>query len=141
MFLVIGLVLVLLELIIGVEAGLDLVFVGSAFILGGLIGWPLQNWIAVVVITSVICIVYIILGRKYIHRLMLTKKSKTNIDSIIGKRGLVLRGINKNDDGIVKIGNEQWSARADIGVHKGEEIVVTGISGVTLLVQKANGGD
>ncbi len=36
-FVGIGLLMILLELIIGVETGLDLVFFGSAFILGGLV--------------------------------------------------------------------------------------------------------
>ena len=43
-FVIVGLFLVLLELIIGVETGLDLVVIGSAFILGGLVTWASQSW-------------------------------------------------------------------------------------------------
>ena len=38
--------------------------------------------------------------------------------------------------GIVKIGNEEWRARAEEDIDEGEEITVAGISGVTLDVEK-----
>ena len=44
-FIGIGLLMVLLELIVGVETGLDLVFLGSAFIIGGLVTWPFHSWV------------------------------------------------------------------------------------------------
>ena len=43
-FVIAGLLLALLELIVGVETGLDLVFIGSALILGGLVTWPFHSW-------------------------------------------------------------------------------------------------
>ena len=43
-FVIAGVVLVLLELVIGVETGLDLVFIGSAFVIGGLVSWPFHSW-------------------------------------------------------------------------------------------------
>ena len=48
-FVVIGLILVSVELFIGIETGLDLVFIGSAFVLGGLISWPFHSWIMTVI--------------------------------------------------------------------------------------------
>jgi len=140
-FVVVGLLLVLLELIVGVETGLDLVFIGSAFILGGLVTWPLQLWWWTVIITSVICIAYVAIGRRYIHRLTMVKKAKTNIDAIIGRTGIVTQSIAKNFDGRVRVGNERWKARAEEDINKGDEIVVTGVSGATLIVEKNKGGN
>ena len=54
-FVVAGLAFVLLELIVGVETGLDLVFIGSAFIIGGLATWPFHSWLLTVIVTSAIC--------------------------------------------------------------------------------------
>ncbi len=135
-FIVVGLLLVLLELIVGVETGLDLVFIGSAFILGGLVTWPLQLWWWTVIITSVICIAYVAVGRRYVHRWTAVKKAETNIDAIIGRTGIVLKSIAKNYDGRVRVGNERWKARAEEDIKEGDEIVVTGVSGVTLIVEK-----
>jgi membrane-bound serine protease (ClpP class) len=136
-----GLVLILLELIVGVETGLDLVFVGSAFILGGLVTWPFNNWIVTLIVTSVICVAYVVLGRRYIHRRIAVSKTKTNIDVIIGQKGIVLKGIARNVDGRVRVGYEEWRARAEEDIKEGDEIIVTGLSGVTLTVEKNKGGN
>ena len=140
-FVVVGLLLVLLELIVGVETGLDLVFIGSAFILGGLVTWPLHSWILTVIVTGVICVAYVALGRRYVHRWTMASKSKTNIDAISGRSGIVLRSIAKNVDGLVKVGYEQWRARAEEDIKEGDEIIVTGVSGATLIVKKNEGGN
>lgn len=139
-FVVLGLLLILLELIIGVETGLDLVFLGSAFILGGLMTWPAHSWILTLVVTSVICAAYIFIGRRYVHRWAAVRKSKTNIDAIVGRTGIVLQSISRNIDGRVKVGNEDWKARATEDIDEGIEIVVTGVSGATLIVEKTKGG-
>jgi membrane protein implicated in regulation of membrane protease activity len=141
-FIGIGLFLVLLELLLGVVTGLDLVFVGSAFILGGLITWPFSSWVITLIVTSIICIAYVALGRRYIHKRIAVGKTVSNIDAIIGKSGIVLKSITRNIDGRVKVGNEQWRARAEEDIKEGDEIVVTGVRGVTLIVdKKINGGN
>jgi len=140
-FVIAGLILVLLELIVGVETGLDLVFIGSAFIIGGLATWPFQSWWLTLFVTIAICIAYVVLGRRYVHRWTAVKRVKTNIDTIIGQQGIVLKSISRNVDGLVKIGNEQWRARADQDIKQGEEIIVNSISGVTLIVNKVEGGN
>ncbi|OGO18655.1 MAG: hypothetical protein A2Z02_05575 [Chloroflexi bacterium RBG_16_48_7] len=139
-FVGIGLLMILLELIVGVATGLDLVFLGSAFILGGLVTWPFNSWILTLIVTSAICVAYVALGRRYVHRWTTARKSKTNIDAIVGGTGVVLQGITRNVDGRVKVGNEDWKARAAEEIEKGDEIVVTGISGATLIVEKIKGG-
>ena len=140
-FIGIGLVLILLELIVGVDTGLDLVFIGTAFILGGLITLPLDSWVWTVVITIVICVLYLLAGRRYVHRRLATADEKTNIDAIIGRTGIVQKDIGRNESGMVKIGHEQWHARSDEDIKEGEEIVVTGIQGITLTVKKTEGGN
>ena len=139
-FVGIGLLMILLELIVGVDTGLDLVFLGSAFILGGLVTWPFNSWILSLIVTSAISVAYVALGRRYVHRWTATRKEKTNIDAIVGRAGVVLQSIAKNVDGRVKVGNDDWKARATEEIAKDDEIVVTGVSGVTLIVEKTKGG-
>ncbi len=140
-FVVVGLFFVLLELILGVETGLDLVFIGSIFIIGGLVTWPFTSWVLTVIVTSIVCVAYVALGRRYVHRWTLVRKAKTNIDAIIGRQGIVVNSIASNVHGLVKVGYEQWRARAEEDIKEGDEIVVTGVSGVTLIVEKIKGGD
>ena len=140
-FVIVGLLLVLLELIVGVETGFDLVFIGSAFIVGGLASWPFHSWLLTVIVTSLICIAYVALGRRYVHRWTPVSNAKTNIDAIIGRRGIVLKSIARHTNGLVKVGNEQWRARAEEDIKQGDEVVVTSVSGATLIVKKIKGGD
>ncbi len=137
----VGLFLILLELVMGLEAGLDLVFIGSIAVLGGLVTWPFNSWLATVIVTSVICIAYVIIGRRFVHRWTLVKAEKTNVDAIIGRTGIVIKSVAKYADGLVKIDNQQWRARAEEDINKGGEIVVTSVSGNSLIVEKVKGGD
>ena len=140
-FVAAGLVLVLMELILGIETGLDMVFIGSAFILGGLITVAFNSWVWTAVVSGGICVVYVFLGRQYIHRRMAVPTEKTNIDTIVGKNGTVRQDIGPNQYGLVKVGMEEWRAKADEEIKEGEDITVTGVSGVTLTVKKAEGGN
>ncbi len=140
-FVIVGLLLVLLELIVGVETGFDLVIIGFAFILGGLVAWPFHSWVFSIIVTSLICVIYVVIGRRYVHRWTAVKKVKTNIDAIIGREGIVLKNIAKNVDGRVRVGSERWRARAEEDIKEGDEIVVTGISGSTLIAEKNKGGN
>lgn len=140
-FVGLGLLFILMELVIGVETGLDLVFIGSAFVLGGLVTWPFESWILTVIVTSVIGVVYIFVLRHYVRKRMAIKTQKTNVDAIIGRQGTVLKSIARNADGRVKIDTERWKARADEDIKEGDVIMVTGINRNTLIVKKAEGGN
>ena len=140
-FIAAGLVLIMLELLLGVETGLDMVFIGSAFVLGGLITISLNSWVWTAVISGVICVIYVFIGRRYIHRRVAVKGEKTNIDTIVGQRGFVQQDISQQNYGIVKIGMEEWRAKADEDIKKGEEITVIDVSGVTLSVKRVEGGN
>lgn len=140
-FVIIGLVLVLLELVIGVETtGFDLVFLGSAFVLGGLATWPAHSFVVTTVVVIVICVAYMLIGRRYVHRWVAVRKSKTNVDAIVGRTGVVVRSISRNVDGRVKVGSEDWRARATEDIEEGAGIVVTDVTGATLIVEKNKGG-
>ena len=123
-----------------VAAGFDLLFIGSIFIIGGLVTWPFHSAVVTVIVTSVVCIAYVAIGRRYVHRWTAVKEEKSNIDAIIGREGIVLKSIAKNADGRVKVGSEQWRARAEEDIKEGDEIIVTSVSGATLIVEKTKGG-
>lgn len=140
-FLAVGLVFVIMELMMGVDTGLDLVILGSVFVIGGLITWPTGSWIITAIVISVLSVAYLVLGRRYVHSRMLVKDEKTNVDTLIGKSGVVLQAITEYSQGLVKVGYEEWRARAEEEIPEGTDIIVTEISGVTLTVQKRNGGE
>ena len=139
-FIGVGLFLLILELFIGIDTGLDLVFVGSAFMLAGLVTLAAGSWVWTALVAGIICLLYVVVGRRYVHRRMAVAASKTNIDLIIGKSGVVQQEIRREHDGLVKVGNEEWRARSEEDIETGEEIVVTGVTGVTLNVKTSERG-
>ncbi len=84
---------------------------------------------------------YVAIGRRYIHRRTASSREKTNIDTIIGKHGIVQMDIGRSREGMVKVGYEEWRARAEEDIKAGEEITVTGITGATLTVKKMEGSE
>jgi membrane protein implicated in regulation of membrane protease activity len=139
-FVGVGLALIIMELLLGIDTGLDLVFIGTAFVLGGLITLALKSWVWTAIVAGIICVLYVVIGRRYIHRRTAVNAAKTNIDAIVGKTGIVEKTIEADKEGVVKVGYEQWRARAGESIKEGEEITVTGVSGVTLNVKKTGGG-
>ena len=71
---------------------------------------------------------------KFLH----TKRVKTNADSLIGKKALVLQTITEFEKGQVKINGMVWTAASTGGadIPTGEECIIEKIEGVTLIVKK-----
>ena len=132
----IGLFLIILELLVGVETGLDMAIIGTAFIIGGGATAVFNNWVITLVATSVIAMLYLFVGRRYVQLRMRGQKVQTNIDAIMGQKGVVQQSIGRNTAGLVKVGNEEWRASAEEDISEGEEVVVTGVKGITLMVKK-----
>jgi len=137
-FIVVGLLMVLLELFIGVETGFDLVMLGSALILGGLLTSFVDSWLVTAIVASAFCVLYVVLGRRYIKAKMKVGDERTNVDAIIGKSGFVKKSIKKNSSGQVIVGNEDWRAKSEgtINIEEGEEVTVVDVAGVTLIVKR-----
>lgn len=60
----------------------------------------------------------------------------TNSDMVIGKVGVVVKKIENNKYGEVKIFGNVWTARADEEIEVGEKVKVLSIEGVKLIVKK-----
>lgn len=63
-------------------------------------------------------------------------KTKTNIDRIIGMKGIVTEDITKDNIGEVKVDGKRWSAYADTSISKGEVVKILSINSVKIKVEK-----
>ena len=138
-FIVAGILLASLELVFGLDTSYDLVISGSAFVIGGFLGWAFGRWLVAPIATIVIGVGYIALGRRYVQRVIGVPREPTNIDAIVGKPGVVLKKTSSGPDGRVRVGNEEWRARSAEAIEAGERVIVKSISGVTVNVEKAGG--
>ena len=139
-FIGVGVALVALEFLAGIETGFELVSFGATFVLGGIVAWPLDTWLVAVIVTAVLCLVYLTVARRYIRRWVQVRTTPTNVDAIIGRSGVVIKDISRNSPGRVRVGTEEWRANAGEEIAEGVEVTVTGVRGATLIVVK-NGGE
>lgn len=63
---------------------------------------------------------------------------KTNLDAIIGTVGEVYEDISLVNDGMVKVGGKDWTAKVleDVVIKKGELVIVKKIKGSKIIVEK-----
>lgn len=108
----------------------------------GAIGSTIMNYynyspsiqIIVFITISVICI---ILTRPLAKILNKKSKRKSNTERFIGKEATVIETINSKTPGKIIIDGETWLAVSDTEITKNNKVLITGISGVKLIVKKS----
>jgi membrane protein implicated in regulation of membrane protease activity len=137
LFVISGLFFIMAELFVGIDTGFDLILIGSILIISGFIGLFTGNISLMLGLAALLAILYIAVGRKQIKARVTVLTHKTNIDSLPGKTGMVIRSITPDTAGMVRLNDEDWRASADQVIHEKEKIKVVSIEGVTLNVKKA----
>ena len=133
---VIGLLFILLELIVGIDTGLDLLLIGISLVIGGLIGYYTTDVIGIISSTS-LAFGYLFIGRKFVKNKIHAFSHNSNIDSLLGKNS-VIKSWNENDDyGLVSVDGEEWRVKSSERIAPGTKVTITNLSGVTLEVKKA----
>lgn len=84
----------------------------------------------------VVSIFTLLITKPLIKRFKITKIVPTNSDRVIGKRGEVVKKIEANKYGEVKIFGNIWTAYSDQELEIGEIVKVLSIDGVKLIVEK-----
>lgn len=134
-----GALLVLIEVALGGFAGFDLVLIGSAFIIGGAVGLWTGNAVTGLIVASVLCVLYIVAGRRIVRARMKAGGSATNVDALLGREGVVMQRVAPHVAGQVRLGDETWRAEVAPNVsgpfEPGDRVTVAGVSGVTLQVR------
>lgn len=81
-------------------------------------------------------LILMVTTRKSMTKLLKVKKENTNIDRIIGKKGVVTEEITKNTIGEVKVDGKKWSAYSDEDLPEGTQVKILKIDSVKLNVTK-----
>lgn len=83
----------------------------------------------------VVGVTLLLLTRKYFAN-KLVSKEKTNLDRIIGMRGVVTEDIDDLVIGEVMVDGKRWSAISKNPIKKGEKVKIVKIEGVKLVVER-----
>ncbi len=105
--------------------------------IGG-ISWEIQ--LIVFIILSAILVIFV---RRITRKVLLTSKedSRTNVDSLVGKRTRLLSSITEDRKGTISINGVTWGVKSqnDIEIEEGNVVEVVSVEGNTFVVKKVNG--
>ena len=96
----------------------------------------IDNFIIEFAIFVISSIIFLITTRPLLEKAKAKGNVKTNIDRIVGMRGIVTEEIKKNSIGEVKVDGKRWSAYADKNIKVGSSVVVLSIDSVKLKVEE-----
>lgn len=132
----VGVALMTIELLLGVATGFDLFLIGLIFLVSGGVGYLFNSFYVLLILISLLSIAYLFFFRMFIKSKLHITTKHTNVDALIGKRAIVIKRIDSNTVGQIKIEGEIWRAQSNEELLEGEGVIIKSISGVTLSVQK-----
>jgi len=135
MLTIIGLFLIILELVIGIETGFDLLLLGLSLLIGGLIGYFTTDMSGIVV-STLLAFGYLLIGRKVIKNKIHAFSHNSNTDSLLGTITTIKMWDNSKNYGIVNIEGEDWRVKSvdNTDISLNTKVKISDVTGVTLLV-------
>jgi membrane protein implicated in regulation of membrane protease activity len=134
-----GIVCVIVELAMGALTGFDLALVGGSLTAGGAIGLLAGSAKIGLLAAGILAFVYLAIFRNWLRARLITKDQATNVDAVVGKRGVVTKKIGAAEAGMVKVGAEVWRAELadaeDSARDVGATVRIEAAEGVTLKVR------
>ena len=131
-----GFIAIGIEILLGVATGFDLLLIGIIAIISGMLGLFFHSFSTALVLIAILSFIYIVFGRRFVKNQLAIETKKTNVDSIIGSKGIVIKPIESHHPGQVKVEGEIWRAESATDLKIGQEVKIQSVSGVTLKVIK-----
>jgi membrane protein implicated in regulation of membrane protease activity len=133
-WLVVGVLLIIAEM---ATLTFYLLWLALGALAAALVAMLMPDAIVLQVFIGIVVALILTLYTKQITRRMRSSKGFTDvIYQLVGQEGLVIADIPLEALGIVKVGNETWSAQSDVPLVKGTPIIVVQSFNTILQVQK-----
>jgi len=134
-----GALLVLVEVLLGAATGFDFLLIGSALLLGGILGLFLKSSTIGFATAGVLALLYVFIGRRRVRNRLGRPGIPSNTDSLIGKAVRVVEPIRTGHPGRVKYEGEEWRAELahalEVTLEPGNTARIVRIDGVTVFVE------
>ena len=109
------------------------------FVASGLLALVLSifvdNYILQFSVFVIVGVLLLIFTRSYLVN-KFSRSVKTNLDRVIGMKGIVTEEITKNNPGEVKVDGKRWTAISNKKIEKDKEVKIIKIDGVKLIVEE-----
>ena len=129
----------ILVIILGIIEALTANLVTIWFVASGLLAmvtsFIFDSFLIQFAIFVVLGVILMISTRRILEE-KLIKKEKTNLDRIIGMKGVVTEAIEDLKVGEVKVDGKNWSAISNTPLQVGEKVKILDIKGVKLEVER-----
>jgi membrane protein implicated in regulation of membrane protease activity len=139
-----GMFLILLEVVLGAMSGFDFVLIGSAMVLGGVLGLIVHSAAVGAATAGVLALLYVAVGRGRIRNRLLRRNIPTNADALLGRTARVVETITPTRAGRIRLEGEEWRAQPAIAdgpaIETGTTVRIERIDGVTVYVQSVPTG-
>ncbi|TXK84362.1 NfeD family protein [Paenibacillus sp. N3.4] len=136
-WLIIGGVLLIAEML---TLTFYLLWLGIGAAVAAVVAWISPDSIVLQVLAGCITVIVLTIFTKPLtQRIRTSKGFKDPFEEMIGKEGVVVEEIALGKHGIVKVGNETWSASSHEYLPKGEIIIVVARGTTIVEVQKKGG--
>jgi len=133
-WLVAGILLIIAEML---TLSFYMLWIGIGALVAAAIAFFLPDaYLSQVIFGGIVVIVLTIFTRPLTRKVRHSKGFKDTIDELVGKQGEVIRDIETGSLGIVKIGNETWSASADDVIAEGNHVIVVERSSAVVKVKR-----
>ncbi|MFA5135942.1 MAG: NfeD family protein [Patescibacteria group bacterium] len=129
-----GIVAIIVELLLGAATGFDLLIIGIVFVVSGVLGVVFHSFFVAMGFVISLLLLYVFIGRKIVKNTLSIDTKKTNIDSILGKKGVVVKKITPHHPGQVKVEGETWRAESEDAIDVHREVLIQSVTGITLKV-------
>jgi inner membrane protein len=133
-WLVVGVLLIIAEM---ATLTFYLLWLAVGALAATLVALVMPDWIILQVLVGVVVAILLTIFTKPLTKRMRSSKGFTDvIYQLVGQDGLVIEDIPLEGLGIVKVGNETWSAQSVVPLIKGTPIIVVQSYNTILQVQK-----
>ncbi|MGG2092456.1 NfeD family protein [Bacillus sp. S13(2024)] len=102
-----------------------LLWIGIGAVVGGLIALFVPNSLLLqVVIASIVSLILTIFTKRISKNFREAKGYTDAVDQLVGKKGIIVKTITNEANGIVKIDGDMWTAVSDEPILDGESVIV-----------------
>ena len=133
-------VFVLAVVIEATTAELVSIFFAAGSIIALIISFiPGVDWWVQLIVFVVISGVSLLSLRPLVNKLLSKEKRNTNIDEMIGKKGLMIKGCDELNHGEIKVNGVIWTAvNVDESepIRENEKVIIVAVNGNKLVVRK-----
>lgn len=133
---VLGVLAVVIELLLGVVTGFDLLVIGIILVLSGSIGLLTGSTTITYILIPLLCFIYLFGARRLLKQHLKIPLRRTNSEALIGKKGIVIKKISSETAGQVKVDGEIWRASSQHRIDEGSSVEIESVSGITLTVKE-----